>query len=86
MNSRRSFLRFLGLSPVVGVGAVASTKAALASTANPLDAPPPGNPILTLTGGMSGRNAMVSTVGMQAGKDGYLWLKIGDKWRRVVVE
>ncbi len=95
MNSRRSFLRFLGMSPIVGGSAVLAV-------GGQNDAPEPRKPKpqdgpyfslgttsqsyqLQLTADNEGQEHS-NQVGMSVGKDNSLWLNINGTWRRVVVE
>jgi len=83
---RRNLFGFLAAAPVALVGAVVAKS-------NEDDAPegelmrlqhgPQWEKMSLLSGG---ENETKRQIGLAVGKDGFLWLKIGNDWRRVSVE
>jgi len=73
MNTRRYFLRALGLAPLLGASAVAAYEDR--SNEEPLE----GYPELSLS-------RQKNRCGMTVGQDNNLWLKINGNWKRVVTE
>lgn len=98
MISRRKMFGFAAALPLAATG-LANTQPAIAKTRNDADRPDGDVPIITLQAqrqkALKGGNEVYSIVGYESvgqplgisvGKDGHMWLKINNEWKKVVVE
>jgi hypothetical protein len=98
MINRRKIFGFAAVAPLAAVGITANNAPVQASTARKEDAPTSG-PIIQIQA-QEFRNIPLSKyeisltqqvpvgkpLGISVGKDGHMWLKINDEWKRVIVE
>lgn len=76
--NRRKFFAFLPFAPVSAVMATAAVAKA------PCESFAPDTALMTLKANKDFDEE--TQVSMAVGKDGHLWLKIGDSWKRIVTE
>ena len=101
MINRRKMFGFAAIAPLAAVGISANNAPTQASTSKKEDAPD-GTVMIQLQSQqirpkeMSFNNGEIvsfstyqpsgPTLGISVGKDGHMWLKINDEWKRVKVE
>jgi len=80
MNSRRNFLRFLGLAPIVGSGAVL---AHARKSDEPIELPK--GPFHQPYGDIVFKR-LDNECGISVGQDNHLWIRVDGKWKRIITE
>lgn len=98
MISRRKMFGFAAIAPMAAVGISANNAPAVASTKSD-DAKPDTTTIVLqaqrmkqqrsdnpYTISFTGFENYGPQLGISVGKDGHMWLKINDEWKRVIVE
>lgn len=99
MINRRKMFGFAAVLPLAAAGVAANNAPTQAATSNKEDAPD-GTAILQLrakkikqhrsdnpyTISLMSYEDYGPQLGISVGKDGHMWLKINDEWKRVIVE